>query len=171
MVAPPTQRRKHVGELRRLARRFGIAPTARDDVGKAKVLAMVAALKTASLDDEATQQVLSLEQAYLHAFPGVSDQSRPVKLAPFRLRGTSFLLTWNWSFATRQLPYGTAAQPLREVRMEIREAQRFKYVGELRLLARRFGVAIRTGGLHERAIMHISIRLREEKTLRRYTKA
>ena len=65
MVVSQTRRRKHVAELRRLARRFGIALTGRDAVGRAKVLAMVAALKAACLDGEATQQVLALEQLKL----------------------------------------------------------------------------------------------------------
>ena len=107
MEPSQTQRRKHVAELRRLARHSDLAPTARDDVGRAKVMAMVAALKSANPDGEVAQQLLGLGQAYVQTFRDAAAQMRPAKPAPFRVRGTSFLLTWNWSFVSRQLRDGT----------------------------------------------------------------
>ena len=80
------------------------------------MMAMVAALKAANPDGEVAQQVLGLEQAYVQTLRDAAVQTRPAKPAPFRLRGTSFLLTWNWSFISRQLPDGTV-EPITEAKL------------------------------------------------------
>jgi hypothetical protein len=114
-------RRQCVRELRALARRCGTVPTERDDVGEGKVLEMVSALGAATLAEDTRQQVEAATQAYLDTFgdvPAVPAPGLAQPLAagrkPFRLRGTSFLLTYNWLFLSRRLPDGTAAPTTHE---------------------------------------------------------
>ena len=89
-------------------------PVAGPSAGKAKVDAMMEAIRgsSAAAGIKATAEVDY--QLYLKTFEGADGKGEPKlrdagagQKKSFRLRGRSFLFTWNWSFLERALPDGT----------------------------------------------------------------
>ena len=98
------ERKTLLRELRRVAGLAGVA-VVRDDAGKAKVTAMMLDIRAASGLEAATLQ--SAEEAfrrYEHTFGADTDHKQPPE--GFRLRGKSFLLTYNWDYFNKPFPNG-----------------------------------------------------------------
>jgi hypothetical protein len=93
-----------VRELRRVA---GLASVAacRDDSGKGKVTGMMMDIRAASdLEAAVLQAAEETFQRYECTF---STDTGPKQLEGFRLRGKSFLLTYNWDYFNKPFPDGT----------------------------------------------------------------
>ena len=104
-----TERKSLVKELRVLARQTGVVQV-RDDSSRPRVEAMFNSI-VAKAETDAKSQVTKLFETYQASFK-VEPVSLPVqKVAsePFRLRGRSFLFTYNWDFFHKPLPDGTPA--------------------------------------------------------------
>ena len=108
-------RAKLVKPLRAIARAFGV-PQVRDNAPREKVPAMVAGIRKQPLERGDRQKLEDAVSAYLASFPGVPDYAHPAGAgddasgsyaAGFRVRGRSFLLTYNRLFADRAFPDGT----------------------------------------------------------------
>ena len=110
-----TQGRKHFGELRRLARPSGLAPYGSRRRRQSENAGNGCCAESCKRRRRG-RVALGLEQAYVQTLRDAAAQTRPARPAPFRLRGTSFLLTWNWSFTSRQLPDGTV-EPSTEAKL------------------------------------------------------
>ena len=104
-------RREHVKKLRAAARECGVAPTDRDDVGKDKVVAMMASIR-ASAGPAARKQAAeaafkNYEACFAKGSAPEDGTQQPKPKQAFRLRGKSFLLCYNWLFLEKPFPDGT----------------------------------------------------------------
>ena len=107
------KRRGVVQELRALARECGVQQC-RDDSGEAKVKAMLESIVSAASSENVTlaRDAFRRYQECLHPegraeTPAEKTQEQVATASSFRLRGTSFLLTFNWDFFGKPLPDGT----------------------------------------------------------------
>ena len=122
-MAPELQkeRRKYVQKLRVAARACGVALVA-DDAGRKKVQGMMSKIRAseggADTKEKAETAFAAFEATFAPAqddAPAAHAQARGEQpqernqRAGFRLRGRSFLLTYNWKFLSRTLPDGTPA--------------------------------------------------------------
>ena len=98
------ERKTLLRELRRVAGLAGVA-VVRDDAGKAKVTAMMLDIRAASGLEAATlQSAEEMFRRYEHTFGADTDHKQPPE--GFRLRGKSFLLTYNWDYFNKPFPNG-----------------------------------------------------------------
>lgn len=97
-------RKVHVQTLRRLAKGSGVS-VPRDDARREKVEELGEALARSSLSEEKKQKAAETLQKYLRTFPAPASVG-PVAVG-FRLRGRSFLLTFNCDFFNKAFPDGT----------------------------------------------------------------
>ena len=104
-----------VKSLRAIARARGVDQV-RDNASREKVLAMVAALRKQPLERGDRQKLEDAVSAYLASFPGVPEYVIPAgagddasgsSASGFRVRGRSFLLTYNHLFTDTAFPDGT----------------------------------------------------------------
>ena len=103
-------RRTHVQHLRRLARECG-APAVRDDAKREKVAEMMDAIRQAVGHSETKATAEAIFLRYGKTFDtlavAATAEESPVGPPGFRLRGKSFLFTYNWDYLNRDLPDGT----------------------------------------------------------------
>ena len=102
------ERRTFVQTLRRLAKTCGVAH-ARDDARKEKVEEMGQKLASSTLGPDAKKEAADALRGYLGTFLPTPAEARAQTALKQRLRGTSFLFTYNWDFLRRNLPDGTAS--------------------------------------------------------------
>ena len=102
-----------VRALRCHGRECGV-PLAEPFAGKPKVAAMMAAIRGSSAAAAIKTKAEIDYKLYLQTFAGVHGERGPQpkpenagQRKSFRLRGRSFLFTWNWSFLEQALPDGT----------------------------------------------------------------
>ena len=103
------ERKNLVKELRAFARQTGVTQV-RDDSSRARVEAMFQNI-VAKAKAETKSEVTKLFEKYQSSFK-VEPVSLPVQSVAtetFRLRGRSFLFTYNWDFFHKALPDGTRA--------------------------------------------------------------
>ena len=104
------QRRKHVQTLRSAAKKCGV-PLVRDDVGRESVRAFAAAIQASQGAEDEKARAKKALAAYEASWPAEaarpSDQAEASGGGVYRLRGKSFLLTYNWDFLNKALPDGT----------------------------------------------------------------
>ena len=114
------ERKQLVRKLNKCARLCGVT-VVRDDVGYQKVKDLAAAIASSSGPDDQKTRAAELLVDYdktwegeaapappaAAAAPGAHAGSPPVQAQGFRMRGTSFLFTYNWRFFSRALPDGT----------------------------------------------------------------
>ena len=104
MVAKSRERMKLVRELRKVAGLAGVAAV-RDIASKAKVTGMMVGIRAASgLEAAVLQSAEEAFQRYEGTFGADADHKHP---EGFRLRGKSFLLTYNWDYFNKPFPNGT----------------------------------------------------------------
>jgi hypothetical protein len=102
VMSASRERKELAQELRRLARCAGVPP-ARDDASKAKMTEMMVALRAAPGLDPATQASAEATfQRYERTFAKAHQEPET-----FRMRGRSFLFTYNWGFLDKAFPDGT----------------------------------------------------------------
>ena len=109
----PAQRKTHVKALRACARACGI-PLVRDDVGQERVRTFAASIAASRGPRTEKAKARDAYRAYAATWPAPDG---PLPLAAqqvpnpdrgqVRLRGTSFLLTYNWDFFHAPFPDGT----------------------------------------------------------------
>ena len=101
-----SKRKALVQKLRVVARSCKVS-LCRDDCGMDKVRAMVEAIRASEGPTEDKEEA----ERYFSAFAATFGTSVPATVGQptgFRLRGRSFLLTYNWDFLNKALPDGTA---------------------------------------------------------------
>ena len=104
MAAKSRERMKLVRELRKVAGLAGVAAV-RDIASKAKVTGMMVGIRAASgLEPAVLQSAEEAFQRYEGTFGADADHKHP---EGFRLRGKSFLLTYNWDYFNKPFPNGT----------------------------------------------------------------
>ena len=116
MAEAPVQRKKLVQTLRASGRACGV-PLVRDDVGHAKVRAFAEAIEASAGPRDAKVKARAAYAAYarLHAaeddplLPEEQGQGAAGDRGAGRLRGKSFLLTYNWDFFGKAFPDGSPA--------------------------------------------------------------
>ena len=102
-----TDRRELVKVLRASARTHGVAQV-RDDASRDKVMQMVTALRAKSLERDDRKALEDIVEKYLQTFSdGQAAVAQGEAQDSYRLRGCSFLLTFNWLFTSRSFPDGT----------------------------------------------------------------
>jgi hypothetical protein len=102
------ERKAFVQTMRQLARSCDNVPSARDDASKEKVEEMAQKLAASStLDEEGKRKAAEALRGYLATWAPTAAQARDQAAFKQRLRGTSFLLTYNWDFCHKDLPDGT----------------------------------------------------------------
>ena len=101
-----------VRALRARGRECGV-PLAEPFAGKAKVDAMMTAIRGSSAATEIKAKAEIDYKLYLATYEGADgegeQQPKPggaKQRKSFKLRGTSFLFTWNWSLCKQALPDG-----------------------------------------------------------------
>ena len=115
-------RRGFVQELRAAARTCEVAPVASDDAARKKVVEMMGKIRASEGSPDTKEKAETTFAAYEATYAPAADDApaaqaeaqgeRPQQRAEregFRLRGRSFLLTYNWKFLSRNLPDGTPA--------------------------------------------------------------
>ena len=105
-----TERKNLVKELRAFARQAGVTQV-RDDSSRARVEAMFQSIVASAAADTKSQATKVFDQ-YKASFK-VEPVSLPVQSVAtetFRLRGRSFLFTYNWDFFHKALPGGALAE-------------------------------------------------------------
>lgn len=104
-----TERKNLVKELRAFARQTG-ATQVRDDSSRTRVEAMFQSIVAKAAGDTKSK-VTELFEKYQSSFKvePVSLPDQSVATETFRLRGRSFLFTYNWDFFHKALPDGTRA--------------------------------------------------------------
>ena len=137
------RRQKLVKELRGVARACG-AEQVRDDVGREKVKEMFQDINTRKLSDKQKAAAEKAFKAYEETWPTsgtgvqkvVATEPEKAEASPqpatFRLRGTSFLFTYNWDFFQKAFPDGSAGAANCEELWKLWvnwEAQRAKELG------------------------------------------
>ncbi len=101
-------RKTQVRALRRLAAHCNDVQPVRDDSGKERVEQFAKQLsKSKFLSAPQKQEVATALEAYLATFSGPPAGQEVVSSTGFRLRGRSFLLTYNWDFLAKPFPDGT----------------------------------------------------------------
>ena len=103
-------RKAFVQQLRWLVRECGV-PLVRDDASRERVVAFTEAILASGATAELKDKVRTLLRKYQATWPSEatalplqSDSPRPVDKGEYRLRGTSFLLTYNWDFLHLPFP-------------------------------------------------------------------
>ena len=102
------ERKKQVQRLRKVAKRCGIG-VIRDDANKDQVLAFAQSIADSGGSDSDKTLAESALAAYKATWPVLVRNvqgAAPRQPKPFRFRGASFLLTFNWQFLARPLPDG-----------------------------------------------------------------
>ena len=101
------QRKAQVQILRRIAKDCGLHGV-RDDASKAKIIEMAEAIAGLTGRPEETAEAAAAYEVYLSTFVANTSGSNAAdgKRAGFRMRGKSFLLTYNWDFFGTALPDG-----------------------------------------------------------------
>ena len=120
MAEAPAQRKKLVQTLRASGRACGV-PLVRDDVGHAKVCAFAEAIEASAGPRDAKVKARAACAAYARLraplgealLPEERGQGAAGERGACRLRGKSFLLTYNWDFFGKAFPDGSppAASP------------------------------------------------------------
>ena len=115
MSSAVERRKEQVQKLRAAAKECGVA-LVRDDVGQAKVTVFAEAIQASAGAAGVKASAAKAFAAYNATFPPAQAQpttatTGPTEDANFRLRGKSFLATYNWDFLKTPLPDGTP--PLR----------------------------------------------------------
>ena len=108
MAEVADQRKGYVQTLRRLARTVELEPVS-DRAAKAKVKELGEKLSNCqALGSEGRKEAGEALEAYLQTFgEQVQQQEKPQAKTAFRLRGRSFLCTYNWDFEHKPFPDGT----------------------------------------------------------------
>ena len=103
---------EQVKALRALARARGVDQV-KDNASREKVLVMVKILRAQPLERDERQKLEDVVSAYLTTFPdgrlpaGAGDGASGSPARGFRVRGRSFLLTYNWLFTDKAFPDST----------------------------------------------------------------
>ena len=103
-------RRTHVQELRRAARRCNVQLVS-DTASREKVQEFAGEIQSSSGPQDQKEAAAAAFKAYEATFAeedGTNPQAQG-ETGGFRLRGKSFLLTYNWDFTGKAFPDGTAA--------------------------------------------------------------
>lgn len=106
-----SQRKRHVQTLRSVAKICRLE-LIRDDSSQDRVRAFAAAIEASEAEESQKQKARDAFTAYLATWPAEPAQPQQDEQqgdGTFRLRGRSFLLTYNWDFFNKPLPDGTAA--------------------------------------------------------------
>ena len=106
MMEASRERKELVKELRKVARRAGVQ-LVRDDAGKEKITTMMDGIRAATnVEPAAKRGAESAFQRYLATYRKAPTLEKKGQEA-FRMRGKSFLLTYNWDFLGEACPDGT----------------------------------------------------------------
>ena len=109
-----SHRKEAVQELRALARDCGV-DRVRDDASREKVMQMVGEIRKQRPGQEMLAKLENAFSKYQGTFAEAENVAAAAGAASaasardFRLRGTSFLFTYNWDFLNKPLPDGTPA--------------------------------------------------------------
>ena len=116
MASRVLERRRVVQQLRKIAADAG-ADQCRDDASRKRVQDMMGAIRGADCPpgrlEEAEGIFKKFEATFAVTQSGAPDEARapddeaPAGREKFRMRGASFLLTYNWRFYEKPLPDGT----------------------------------------------------------------
>ena len=106
-VDTKSERKPHVQELRKIARSCGSRVTPRDDVKRDLVVDMVQGIRDSDGDAELKRKAERVFLSYNSSFAGQLPSNGPGLPHSFRMRGRSFLLTYNWDFFSKPFPDGT----------------------------------------------------------------
>ena len=97
-----SQRKRHVQTLRSVAKICRLE-LIRDDSSQDRVRAFAAAIEASEAEESQKQKARDAFTAYLATWPAEPAQPQQGEQqgdGTFRLRGRSFLLTYNWDFST-----------------------------------------------------------------------
>ena len=105
-------RPKLVQALRKVAKAAGVhhSELPRDQASREKVQALANQVASSNAEEAQKAAVAAAFKAYEDTWPPEEDeQDEEDEVVGFRLRGTSFLLTYNWDFFGKDFPDGTPA--------------------------------------------------------------
>ena len=93
------ERASHVQQLRQLARTARVGEVKSKEASRAHVSAMVTRIRASQTSPSELQQLERVFKKYENTFPvAASTAAVPVCTDAKRIRGCSFLLTFNWNF-------------------------------------------------------------------------
>ena len=101
-------RRTRVQELRVVARACQVTAV-KDDAKRDKVQEMMNAIRASGGPGDEKRKAETAFAAYEATFAEQAPQPEAAQEAGFRLRGKSFLLTYNWNYLHKDFPDGTPA--------------------------------------------------------------